>query len=109
MIFFAIAFSILTLFISLFYRYNNYFMPFIVIAFSNVVFTDNKILSIRFKSRFDWMVFVIPFVFLYIYGYEARIGDTGYKQYQIYYPYTSIFTEKINIHREEIYNYYDSK
>lgn len=106
---FAIGFSVLTLWVSLFYRYNNYFMPFVIIAISSISFYKKQSLigyKIRKHTFLNWAIMMIPFVFMYIYSYMANVGDTRYKQYSIYCPYKSVIFEEKDYDREQIFNYY---
>ena len=102
----AIGFSIITLYSSLFYRFNNYFMPFVIITISTVSF-HSKQGMIRDNNRFmKWCLIIFPFIFMYIYGYMADVGNSGYKQYSVYYPYKSIIFKEKDNNREQIFNYY---
>ncbi len=101
----AIGFSIITLYCSLFYRFNNYFMPFVIIILSSVSFYSKQ--GVAHNNRFmKWCLLIFPFVFMYFYSYMADVGNSGYKQYSVYYPYKSIIFQEKDNNREQIFNYY---
>ena len=112
MVFLCFTFALLTIPIAIFYRYNNYFMPFAIIAISEIAF-QRKVYLFRkgylHVSRFLlWLLIFAPLFFLKIYGYNTSITGSYLKEYMRYYPYSSIFDKKINQNREALFIYYNA-
>lgn len=101
--------AILAIPIALFYRYNNYFYPFAIIAISNFVF--NPIIlphhkKLRFKYSY-WILIFLPLIFFKFYGLYRPVPDTqNLRDGMRYYPYSSIFTKDKNSDRESLYYFY---
>lgn len=100
--------AIFTIPIALFYRYNNYFFPFMLIVMSEAMFPNLK--DIRGKKIL--IVFnrtmIIFAMFAKLYGFFGDDGASGYKQCNRYYPYTTIFSREIDLDRENLFRYYDA-
>lgn len=112
MIFLCFTFALLTIPIAIFYRYNNYFMPFAIIAMSEIAFQRKIYLSRKryvYISRFLlWLIIFTPLLFLKIYGYNSSVKGSNLKEYMRYYPYSSIFDKEINRNREALFTYYNA-
>ena len=112
MVFLCFTFALLTIPIAIFYRYNNYFMPFAIIAMSEIAFQRKVYLFKKgyvYVSRFlFWMLIFTPLLFLKIYGYNSSITGTYLKEYMRYYPYSSIFDKEINRNREALFIHYNA-
>jgi len=99
-------FSVLTFPIAIFYRYENYFMPFVIIVLSDIAYSRNIFIlkkSYLIKSAIGWYMFFIPLMFLRFYVYWGNAGATKFKQYEIYYPYSTIISKELSQNREMIY------
>ena len=111
-IFLSLCVTILTIPISLMYRYNNYFFPFALIILSNVVYTRSVRLKkrvIKVSSYMVWFIILIPMFFFQLKIYTSNIDNNSrYKNYMRYYPYSSIFTKEIDKDREYLFNYYNA-
>ena len=112
MVFLCFTFALLTIPIAIFYRYNNYFMPFAIIAISEIAFQRKVYLFSKgylHVPRFLlWLLIFAPLFFLKIYGYNTSITGSYLKEYMRYYPYSSIFDKKINQNRETLFIYYNA-
>lgn len=109
MVLFSLIFAVLTIPIAIFYRYANYFMPFAIIAICQFVYTPKLYLTkkkyVRLKFFLSWYIILFPLLFFQIYGFNAKEGDSRYKTYMRYYPYSSIFTKEKDALRESLFNY----
>lgn len=104
------VFVVLSIPITLFYRYNNYFFPFAILVLSQVVFTNRAYITsklyIPFRGFIIWFIFIFPMLFVQLYSFSANIKDsTKYKEYMRYYPYSSIFTKELDQNREKLFMY----
>ena len=90
--------------ISIFYRYINYFMPFVILAMAKAL--SEKSYRIPFIGTLKtsifttWLLLSLPFIIeraKYMFGND---GDSKYKVYSRYYPYSSILTEDLDPDRE---------
>ncbi|WP_195439677.1 EpsG family protein [Parabacteroides goldsteinii] len=93
----SIVFSLFTSKIVIFYRFNNYIILPLIVAYIEVIYLVSKKIIIC-KSK---KIFFIPILLLYlsykvfnIYLKEEKIANG--KFYNRYYPYNSIFEEKIS-------------
>lgn len=112
MVFLCFVFALLMIPIAIFYRYNNYFMPFSIIVMSEIAFQQKIYL---FKKRYVyvssflfWMIIFTPLFFFKIYGYNSSVKDSYLKEYMRYYPYSSIFDKKTDVNREKLFIYYNA-
>jgi hypothetical protein len=116
MLFWALAFSILEIPVALMYRFNDYFIPFVIITLSEIVFSKSISLSKKtpkakhYKLSFSvWLLILLPYFAIQMYSYYAPVGKTGERMYEIYYPYTSIIDKRQFPARNKIYSYYGAE
>lgn len=107
-----LLFAILTIPITILYRYNNYFYPFALIVMSNIMFSDKILITrtkfISIKSYLAWIFVISPMFVLQFYGYTTNVKETTlYKEYMRYYPYSSIITKEKDENRERLYDHFD--
>ena len=96
-----VIFTIASLYISLFFRFNNYFNLFYILLISDITYTKFKIRNLRYKLSYSlWILLITPILLPYIRGYF--VGE-DFRKIDMYYPYASIFTETKNPRREKIY------
>lgn len=99
--------AVITLFIKIFYRFNNYFYPFAILAISDAVFTKFKRGRRIVKFSFGiWLILLSPFLALHIYGLFEEEGNSGIPVIRRYYPYESVMDPKMDKEREDLYHYY---
>lgn len=113
MIFLCFVFSLLSIPIAIFYRYNNYFMLFAILAMSEIAYQPACVFlkkCIHFPPpRFViWLVIFLPMFFLKMYSYNSSVKDSPLKEYMRYYPYSSIFNKEISLDRESLFIYYNA-
>ncbi|MCE8780802.1 EpsG family protein [Bacteroides thetaiotaomicron] len=112
MITLCLIFAILSIPIAIFYRYNNYFMPFAILALANISFsrkvflTQNKFVNIH--SFGFWILLYIPMFFFQFYGYFSNVRNTRCKEYMRYYPYNSILDKERDMDREALFIFYNA-
>jgi hypothetical protein len=94
-LFLYLIFSILFLNFFIFYRIRDYFFIFYIVLFTNLIYRNYKILIFRNGPLIKIAMFCL-FIFLNTYRfYYIPTRDAHYQVYLNYFPYTSIFTEKI--------------
>jgi len=94
-LFLYLIFSILFLNFFIFYRIRDYFFIFYIVLFTNLIYRNYKILIFRNGPLIKIAMFSL-FIFLNTYRfYYIPTRDAHYQVYLNYFPYTSIFTEKI--------------
>lgn len=100
--------SIATLFIHLFLRFNNYFIPFAILAGADVCFSKIKIKKSIYNLSFGlWSILLFSWLFFPIYSYGNKDTQTGIIRIRRYYPYESVLNPKKNNERENLYTYYN--
>ncbi len=103
------VFCLLSISVTILFRYMNYFMMFGIIILAEVVYSKYIIFGnkrIMLKTMLSWYIFISPMLFLQINGYFREVWPNGPKRYNIYYPYTSIFSKEMYKDREAVFNYY---
>ncbi|MDE6005949.1 MAG: EpsG family protein [Muribaculaceae bacterium] len=98
--------SIISLYIKLFYRFNNYLYPFWILILSDILFS--KIRYIQSIKRFSfgiWMVCLLPYLSLSLYGYFSDDMGSGIKLIKRYYPYSSVLNPTKDEKREQLFRY----
>ena len=113
MLFMALTVSILQIPVALMYRFNNYFLPFVIVALAEVVFSEVKTnrekgITVR-RSYASCMMVLIPYIIIQLYSYRAPVGNTGHRMYEIYTPYSSILDKTTEPGRTTIYRYYGAE
>lgn len=110
MVFLCFIFALLSVPISIFYRYNNYFMMFSIIVVADFMYSTrvylNKKNFVKIKHFLCWALILFPMFLLKLYGYSNAIQGSRYKEYMKYYPYCSIFDKKIDKDREAVFSYF---
>lgn len=95
--------AVLTIPVTIFYRYNNYFFPFSIIAIGNWVYTKHPMANLKFKFRYsNWLLIFAPFFFLCTYNYFLIKDDGHIYEMARYYPYSSIIEKSTNPERERV-------
>lgn len=107
MICWYIYISIIVLFINIFYRFNNYFTPFIILGVSDVVFTSVKLIKRRYSFSFGiWGIILLPYlVFLFQVNFQ-KDEITELSNIYRYYPYSSILFPERDKTREQLFGAY---
>lgn len=101
-----IFFSIASTQIRIFYRFTNYFYPFLFIVLSTVNYKDIYINLQRYRLGFGvWCMLMLPYFALNIYGNFESLGDSGISKIHRYYPYESILDPKMDPTREQLFKY----
>lgn len=99
--------AVISIPLAIFYRYNNYFFPFAIVAITKASFIPLRINRQYTRlSFYMWMILFIPLFMFQIYGYFVRIEGTDFRQIMRYYPYESRITLDKDLDREELYHYY---
>lgn len=102
--------AVLSVPLTLFYRYNNYFFPFAIIAICDCLFRPIHINGVMRKIRFSsWLIILFPFFFIQIYGYFNDVQGTKYRDYMRYYPYNSRIDMQKDANREKVFQLYNGK
>lgn len=100
--------AVLAIPIALFYRYNNYFHPFAIIAISNFVF--QPIITPRHRIRIGygtWLLILLPLFLFKFYGmYDLIPNTTNLREGMRYYPYSSVITKEKDDNREMLFLYH---
>lgn len=99
--------SIATVFIKLFYRFNNYLIPFWIIILADVVFSKihfkrNKHIVLSFGL---WWMVLLPYIAINLYGYFSEDTGSNIPLIKRYYPYSSVLNPEKDPKREELYRY----
>ena len=110
MVLFSLITSVLLIPIAIFYRYLNYFFPFAIIAICEISYRPRFYVMNKFHIKgdyFRWYLILFPLLFFSMYGYKSNEGNSQYKTYMRYYPYSSIITEEKDNNRENLFMYYN--
>lgn len=113
MVFLGFIVTVLSIPISILYRFNSYFFMFSILCISEALFYvfSNKSLALKKNfaySALNMYLLLFPLLSFQIYGFMSRIDNTKYYEYMRYYPYSSILTKDIDNNREAVFNYYDA-
>lgn len=108
MVLMSVYISILSIFVGIFVRYNNYFFLFAIIAISDCMYT--KLFIARKFVRFGylyWILLIVPMLSFNIYlTYMRPINKTGtLKPYMMYIPYHSVIEPERDVNREKTITY----
>ena len=96
--------------IYIFYRYVNYFFPFVILAMCKSL--SFKCVNIFGITKFStkriaiWLILSFPFVITQTKLMLSSEWPSGPQVYSRYYPYSSIFTKKEDADREAIFSQY---
>lgn len=108
MVLMSVYIGIMSIAIPIFYRFNNYFFFFVIIALCDVVFTKFYLNFKRFKFRYlTWLIIFIPFFYLQVWViYLGNVNRTGtLKTYMNYYPYASRIEMEKDPNREKVFSF----
>lgn len=98
--------AIISNFIQIFYRFNNYLTPFWTLALADVLFSVLKVSKRKLRLSFGiWTLLILPYLSLNIYGYFLEDGKSGIKLYKRYYPYSSVLNPVKDEKREQLFRY----
>lgn len=99
--------AIMTLYIKLFYRFNNYFYPFAIVAISDAVFSKIKISNSTYRLRFTfWIAVLTPFFLTNFYGLFNNDSGSGIPYIRRYYPYSSVINPHKDKQRENLFSFH---
>ncbi len=100
--------AIVTLFINLFLRFNNYFILFVVVTVADVAFSKIRTKKTILKLSFGiWALVLCPYFILPVYAYFNRDPQTQIVRFRRYYPYESVLNPVTDKEREEVFIYYN--
>lgn len=106
----GMLFAVLSIPVSIFYRYVHFFQLFFIILMANYI-----IEGIRYKrgallklSPVLVCAWFFPFFFFILYSYLARVPGTDLRNYSRYYPYASIIEQDIDSDREYLFDNYNA-
>lgn len=103
----SIYISLVSFFISILLRYNNYFFPFATILLADWVFSyiPQGHRKIKFKFAY-WVLIFLPMFGMQFYNYLGKINKSGtMKSYMVYYPYRTVFDKTENHDTERTLRY----
>ena len=93
--------------IFIFYRYINYFLPFVILAIAKTLSEkDVKILTLKplvTTSFIIWLLLAFPYVAIRLKLFLSPEWEGGPMTYSRYFPYSSIFTQEKDPERESIF------
>jgi hypothetical protein len=93
-------------------RLLNYTIFFNIILFTNYIHSSFLNTSNTFSSFYAYFTFTLKISFLMIFiSYPLFIpvnGKFGVKNFDRYYPYSSIFNEKEDFKREKLFRFYNA-
>ena len=98
--------SIMTLYIKLFYRFNNYLYPFWILIMTDVIFT-----KIHYRQKFKklsfglWGIIITPYLLLSSYAYFSDDTGSGINLIKRYLPYASVLDPYRDEQRERLFYY----
>lgn len=105
----SVYIAIMTLFIKLFYRFNNYFYIFAILTIADAVFERVRLISKRkIKLSFAmWMIIILPYLSITFSRMFSNDGGSGVMFIRRYYPYESVLDPVKDKERERLYKFYD--
>lgn len=96
--------------IYIFYRYVNFFFPFVIIAICNAIsykqISLGRVGSIKASLLVSGFILMMPYVFVEANRLFSEEWEFGPKTYSRYYPYSSVFSKEIDNDREAIFRSY---
>jgi len=64
----------------------------------------------KFLKRYaSCLLILMPYIVIQLYSYRSPVGNTRYRMYEIYTPYSSIFDKTEPSERKAIYSYYGAE
>lgn len=105
----CLIFAVLSIPISIFYRYNNYFFPFAIAAIGNWVYTNRPVANVKLNPNFKymtWIMIFVPFFFLTTYRYFRIENNLEIYEEARYYPYSSIIEKSTDPARTRVQHYH---
>lgn len=104
----SVYIAIMTLFLKLFYRFNNYFYMFAILAITDAVFTQVSISHKKIKLSFAvWMILIFPYLSISLSRMFSDDGGSGILFIRRYYPYESVIDPVKDQKRENLYRFYN--
>ncbi len=99
--------AVLSIPISIFYRYNNYFFPFAIATIGNWVYSNRPISMVKLNFKYaTWLLIFVPFFFLTTYRYFQIKNDMNIYEEARYYPYSSIIEKSNDPARTRVQHYH---
>lgn len=107
----GLAAEIVSIPISIFYRYTHFYTIYFIIFFSQffVDYIKNNLKRQGSLVYFRAFIISIPFMFYIYQTYFPVVDNTGIRNYARYYPYSSIIDRNINEEREKLFSHYSTK
>lgn len=107
----GIYFMILSLTMSIFVRYFNYFGIFCLAAVATWAFSKIRFFGKTYRLKMVyWCLIILPYFALNLYSYNSNANKSGtLKNYMIYYPYYTRLDPQVDSNRENIYRYFDAR
>lgn len=108
----SMYFSLLTVGVAIFHRYQHYFLIFPIIVMSIWAYSWIKVNGKRLRLNFIyWSLIFLPLIGLQYYSiYLARYNKSGsIKVYEMYYPYSSQFDKDLQGNRAKAVRYSKKK
>ncbi len=104
MLFWYVYIAILAFVLRIFYRFNNYFAPFVIIIISNAAFSVLKFPKKSYKLSFGiWLCLLFPYFVFTLSPYFRSDGFSKEMFLHRYYPYESVITMEKDKAREQLY------
>lgn len=102
---------VLSLTISIFIRYFNYFGLFCTTAVATWAFSKIRIKNKTYRLKLIyWIIVIFPYFVLNLNAYASNANKSGtLKTYMIYYPYYTRLDPQKDPNRENVYRYFDAR
>lgn len=104
----SVYIGICAILIPIFYRFNNYFVFFILIAYADVVFSNIFLNKSRIRlPYYAWILIFVPLFFIQSRStFLGNVNKSGtLKGYMNYYPYSSRLDMEKDPNREKVFKY----
>lgn len=103
----AIYTSLLSIGVTIFLRYGNYFYIFSIITMSDFIFSAVKYHGRYYRVKLKyWIILFLPLIAIEISSYWSKYNKSGsLKLYDMYYPYSNRFDEQIAPQRQKAIDY----
>lgn len=102
---------VLSLTMSIFIRYFNYFGLFCTTAVATWAFSKIRIKNKTYRLKLIyWIIIIFPYFVLNLNAYASNANKSGtLKTYMIYYPYYTRLDPQKDPNRENVYRYFDAR
>ena len=100
--------GIVSIAITIIYRFNNYFFFFIIVTLADLIYTNFTINFKKYSFRYlTWIFIFVPFFYLQVFViYMGNVNRTGtLKTYMNYYPYNSRLDMNKDEDREKVFRF----